>query len=56
LFLPLRFPAWIVLIFWFVLQWMAARSSRIHRPPLKAGWARACRRSTGRYRSQDGTA
>ncbi|MFF7200876.1 MULTISPECIES: rhomboid family intramembrane serine protease [unclassified Streptomyces] len=23
-FLPLRFPAWIVLIFWFVLQWLAA--------------------------------
>ncbi|WP_197357501.1 rhomboid family intramembrane serine protease, partial [Streptomyces clavuligerus] len=23
-FLPLRFPAWIVLIFWFVLQGMAA--------------------------------
>ncbi|MER7665697.1 rhomboid family intramembrane serine protease [Streptomyces sp. NPDC096193] len=22
-FLPLRFPAWIVLIFWFVLQWLA---------------------------------
>ncbi|MGW3659599.1 rhomboid family intramembrane serine protease [Streptomyces sp. NPDC005151] len=27
LFLPLRFPAWIVLIFWFVLQWMAAQSA-----------------------------
>lgn len=27
LFLPLRFPAWIVLIFWFVLQWLAARSA-----------------------------
>lgn len=26
-FLPLRFPAWIVLIFWFVLQWLAARSA-----------------------------
>jgi membrane associated rhomboid family serine protease len=26
-FLPLRFPAWIVLIFWFVLQWMAAQSA-----------------------------
>ncbi|MCX4551582.1 rhomboid family intramembrane serine protease [Streptomyces sp. NBC_01387] len=25
LFLPLRFPAWIVLVFWFVLQWLAAR-------------------------------
>ncbi|MER7048162.1 rhomboid family intramembrane serine protease [Streptomyces jumonjinensis] len=23
-FLPLRFPAWIVLIFWFALQWLAA--------------------------------
>ncbi|MGP4002044.1 rhomboid family intramembrane serine protease [Streptomyces sp. 8N706] len=23
-FLPLRFPAWMVLIFWFVLQWLAA--------------------------------
>jgi membrane associated rhomboid family serine protease len=23
-FLPLRFPAWLVLIFWFVLQWLAA--------------------------------
>lgn len=23
-FLPLRFPAWIVLMFWFVLQWLAA--------------------------------
>ncbi|MEV0265986.1 rhomboid family intramembrane serine protease [Streptomyces sp. NPDC050617] len=23
-FLPLRFPAWAVLIFWFVLQWLAA--------------------------------
>ncbi|MFI5755363.1 rhomboid family intramembrane serine protease [Streptomyces sp. NPDC051569] len=27
LFLPLRFPAWIVLIFWFVLQWLAARGA-----------------------------
>ncbi|MET9483765.1 rhomboid family intramembrane serine protease [Streptomyces sp. NPDC006638] len=27
LFLPLRFPAWIVLIFWFVLQWVAARNA-----------------------------
>ncbi|MFF1420214.1 rhomboid family intramembrane serine protease [Streptomyces sp. NPDC058280] len=26
-FLPLRFPAWIVLIFWFVLQWLAARNA-----------------------------
>lgn len=26
-FLPLRFPAWIVLIFWFVLQWLAAGSA-----------------------------
>lgn len=26
-FLPLRFPAWVVLIFWFVLQWLAARSA-----------------------------
>ncbi|MCX4677860.1 rhomboid family intramembrane serine protease [Streptomyces sp. NBC_01433] len=26
-FLPLRFPAWIVLIFWFVLQWLAAHSA-----------------------------
>ncbi|MFG2191204.1 rhomboid family intramembrane serine protease [Streptomyces sp. NPDC048639] len=25
-FLPLRFPAWMVLIFWFVLQWLAARA------------------------------
>jgi membrane associated rhomboid family serine protease len=25
LFLPLRFPAWLVLIFWFVLQWLAAQ-------------------------------
>ncbi|WP_028811404.1 rhomboid family intramembrane serine protease [Streptomyces flavidovirens] len=24
-FLPLRFPAWIVLIFWFALQWVAAQ-------------------------------
>ncbi|UNO44234.1 rhomboid family intramembrane serine protease [Streptomyces sp. MST-110588] len=24
-FLPLRFPAWIVLLFWFFLQWMAAQ-------------------------------
>ncbi|MFD7921779.1 rhomboid family intramembrane serine protease [Streptomyces sp. NPDC059740] len=24
LFLPLRFPAWVVLVFWFVLQWLAA--------------------------------
>ncbi|WP_199896620.1 rhomboid family intramembrane serine protease [Streptomyces niger] len=24
-FLPLRFPAWAVLIFWFVLQWLAAQ-------------------------------
>jgi membrane associated rhomboid family serine protease len=27
LFLPLRFPAWIVLVFWFVLQWLAARTA-----------------------------
>jgi membrane associated rhomboid family serine protease len=26
-FLPLRFPAWMVLIFWFVLQWLAARTT-----------------------------
>ncbi|MFF4172695.1 rhomboid family intramembrane serine protease [Streptomyces sp. NPDC001744] len=26
-FLPLRFPAWIVLIFWFALQWLAARTA-----------------------------
>ncbi|MFJ8646585.1 rhomboid family intramembrane serine protease [Streptomyces sp. NPDC093546] len=26
-FLPLRFPAWIVLIFWCVLQWLAARGA-----------------------------
>lgn len=26
-FLPLRFPAWIVLAFWFVLQWLAARGA-----------------------------
>ncbi|MFF5566755.1 rhomboid family intramembrane serine protease [Streptomyces sp. NPDC012623] len=26
-FLPLRFPAWIVLIFWFALQWLAARNA-----------------------------
>lgn len=26
LFLPLRFPAWVVLGFWFVLQWLAART------------------------------
>ncbi|MEU6082036.1 rhomboid family intramembrane serine protease [Streptomyces sp. NPDC047108] len=25
-FVPLRFPAWMVLIFWFVLQWLAART------------------------------
>ncbi|MEU2544797.1 rhomboid family intramembrane serine protease [Streptomyces roseolus] len=27
LFLPLRFPAWAVLVFWFTLQWLAARSA-----------------------------
>lgn len=26
-FLPLRFPAWIVLVFWFALQWMAEAQS-----------------------------
>ncbi|BAU82671.1 integral membrane protein [Streptomyces laurentii] len=26
-FLPLRFPAWVVLVFWFALQWLAARSA-----------------------------
>ncbi|MEU6488101.1 rhomboid family intramembrane serine protease [Streptomyces sp. NPDC046887] len=26
-FLPLRFPAWAVLVFWFVLQWLAARQA-----------------------------
>jgi membrane associated rhomboid family serine protease len=26
-FLPLRLPAWIVLLFWFVLQWVAASSA-----------------------------
>ena len=26
-FLPLRFPAWVVLIFWFVLQWLAAQDA-----------------------------
>ncbi|MCQ4081582.1 rhomboid family intramembrane serine protease [Streptomyces sp. RB6PN25] len=27
-FLPLRFPAWLVLGFWFVLQWLAARTTQ----------------------------
>ncbi|MFJ9027242.1 rhomboid family intramembrane serine protease [Streptomyces sp. NPDC102274] len=27
LFLPLRFPAWMVLIFWFALQWAAAQGA-----------------------------
>ncbi|MGW1469584.1 rhomboid family intramembrane serine protease [Streptomyces sp. NPDC002308] len=27
LFLPLRFPAWMVLLFWFALQWLAARTA-----------------------------
>jgi membrane associated rhomboid family serine protease len=27
-FLPLRFPAWLVLGFWFALQWVAARADR----------------------------
>nr|WP_243766386.1 rhomboid family intramembrane serine protease [Streptomyces sp. GC420] len=26
-FLPLRFPAWVVLLFWFAVQWLAARSA-----------------------------
>jgi membrane associated rhomboid family serine protease len=26
-FVPLRFPAWTVLVFWFVLQWLAARDA-----------------------------
>lgn len=26
LFLPLRFPAWVVLVFWLVLQWLASRA------------------------------
>ncbi|MEU8570646.1 rhomboid family intramembrane serine protease [Streptomyces pathocidini] len=28
-FLPLRFPAWIVLVFWFALQWLAARTATV---------------------------
>lgn len=28
LFLPLRFPAWIVLMFWFALQWLAAHRAQ----------------------------
>ncbi|WP_037906179.1 rhomboid family intramembrane serine protease [Actinacidiphila yeochonensis] len=27
-FVPLRFPAWVVLGFWFVLQWLAAQTAR----------------------------
>ncbi|TVL90935.1 rhomboid family intramembrane serine protease [Streptomyces sp. SAJ15] len=27
LFLPLRFPAWLVLLFWFALQWLAVRET-----------------------------
>ncbi|MFH8367323.1 rhomboid family intramembrane serine protease [Streptomyces sp. NPDC018031] len=27
-FLPLRFPAWLVLAFWFVLQWLAVRQAQ----------------------------
>lgn len=27
-FLPLRFPAWLVLVFWFALQWLAAHTDR----------------------------
>ncbi|MFE6225618.1 MULTISPECIES: rhomboid family intramembrane serine protease [unclassified Streptomyces] len=26
-FLPLRFPAWAVLVFWFTIQWLAARTA-----------------------------
>ncbi|MEU7020994.1 rhomboid family intramembrane serine protease [Streptomyces sp. NPDC046203] len=26
-FLPLRFPAWVVLVFWFAIQWLAARTA-----------------------------
>ncbi|MFF3762477.1 rhomboid family intramembrane serine protease [Streptomyces sp. NPDC001922] len=31
-FLPLRFPAWMVLVFWFVLQWLAAGKADSDQP------------------------
>ncbi|MFF4094165.1 rhomboid family intramembrane serine protease [Streptomyces sp. NPDC001834] len=57
-FLPLRFPAWIVLIFWFVLQWLAVRNSGDGGPGVAylahvVGFALGFVYAWGRYRRAD---
>ncbi|MFE7428432.1 rhomboid family intramembrane serine protease [Streptomyces sp. NPDC014735] len=57
-FLPLRFPAWIVLIFWFVLQWLAVRNSGDGGPGVAylahvVGFALGFLYAWGRYRRAD---
>ncbi|MFF9348688.1 rhomboid family intramembrane serine protease [Streptomyces sp. NPDC014734] len=57
-FLPLRFPAWIVLIFWFALQWLAVRGAGDGGPGVAylahvAGFALGFLYAWGRYRRAD---
>lgn len=57
-FLPLRFPAWIVLIFWFVLQWLAVHNSGDGGPGVAylahvVGFALGFLYAWGRYRGAD---
>ncbi|MFI9624329.1 rhomboid family intramembrane serine protease [Streptomyces sp. NPDC052042] len=57
-FLPLRFPAWIVLIFWFVLQWLAVRNAGDGGPGVAylahvVGFALGFFYAWGRYRRTD---
>ncbi|MFJ7491485.1 rhomboid family intramembrane serine protease [Streptomyces sp. NPDC097727] len=57
-FLPLRFPAWIVLIFWFVLQWLAVRGAGSGGPGVAylahvVGFALGFLYAWGRYRRTD---
>ncbi|MFB6815605.1 rhomboid family intramembrane serine protease [Streptomyces sp. NPDC056347] len=57
-FLPLRFPAWIVLVFWFVLQWLAVQGAGNDGPGVAylshvVGFALGFLYAWGRYRRTD---
>ncbi|MFD8824587.1 rhomboid family intramembrane serine protease [Streptomyces sp. NPDC059605] len=57
-FLPLRFPAWIVLVFWFVLQWLAVQGAGSGGPGVAylahvVGFALGFLYAWGRYRRTD---
>ncbi|MFB7212305.1 rhomboid family intramembrane serine protease [Streptomyces sp. NPDC056255] len=57
-FLPLRFPAWIVLVFWFALQWLAVQGAGSGGPGVAylahvVGFALGFLYAWGRYRRTD---